>query len=264
MLAPLHHLPTGSLRALSASLGAGMLSAGITRYAVQQAAGADAGAVEGSLRYLEQLGMSAPQMAVVVQCIADARESRPDPATLFDLVLSGPDMPGVPTADTAAVVQTLIARASREVLLIGYAIHNGKRLFKPLAERMTAMPDLRVTFCIDIAKRYGDTSLDTEVVRRFALEFQTKHWPWPKLPEVYYDPRSLIPFGGERASLHAKCVIVDREAALVTSANFTEAAQQRNIEAGILIRHAEMVERLVSYFVGLMGSSQLLSCPFSG
>jgi len=264
ILRPLHGLPTGSLRALSSSLSAGNLSAGITQYAIQQVAGADAIAVEGALRQLEDLGMSAAHMAIVVQGIIDGRDFQPDSATLFDLVLSGPEVPGVPTADTAAVVQTLISRATREVLMVGYAIHNGRRLFEPLAARMSSMADLRVVFCIDIARHYGDTTLDSEVVRKFATEFRAKHWPWPKLPEVFYDPRSLVASGGQRASLHAKCILVDHEIALVTSANFTEAAQHRNIEAGILIRHPGMVRRIANYFESLRATSQLVCCPLPG
>jgi phosphatidylserine/phosphatidylglycerophosphate/cardiolipin synthase-like enzyme len=45
--------------------------------------------------------------------------------------------------------------------------------------------------------------------------------------------------------------MVDRRAALVTSANFTEAAQERNIEVGVVVRHAPLVARLVEYFVAL-------------
>ena len=261
MLAPLHRLPTGSLRALACSLKAGMLSSGITRWAIQQSAGSDAAVVEQALRDLEHLGMTPPQMAVVVQGIVDERDSQPDPAQLFDLVLSGPEVPGVPTADTAAVVHTLIAQAKNEIQLVGYAIHNGRRLFEPLAARMAAIPELKVTFCLDVARHFQDTSLDTELLTRFASEFRTKHWPWPQIPEVFYDPRSLVATGTQRSSLHAKCIIVDREVALVTSANFTEAAQHRNIEAGILIRHHGMVERIACYFDGLRATAQLIPCP---
>jgi phosphatidylserine/phosphatidylglycerophosphate/cardiolipin synthase-like enzyme len=35
--------------------------------------------------------------------------------------------------------------------------------------------------------------------------------------------------------LHAKCIVVDGRHALVTSANSTEAASQRTIEAGVLL-----------------------------
>jgi phosphatidylserine/phosphatidylglycerophosphate/cardiolipin synthase-like enzyme len=52
--------------------------------------------------------------------------------------------------------------------------------------------------------------------------------------DTYYDPRSAETFGV--ASLHAKCLVVDHEQTLITSANFTERGQERNIEVGVLIR----------------------------
>src|ERR1044072_7307094 len=65
----------------------------------------------------------------------------------------------------------------------------------------------------------------------------------------------------KRSSLHAKCVAIDRRVSLITSANFTEAAQQRNIEAGVIVRYPLFVERLVGYFEGLRASGQLVSIP---
>jgi phosphatidylserine/phosphatidylglycerophosphate/cardiolipin synthase-like enzyme len=169
----------------------------------------------------------------------------------------------VPTADTAATLQTLIENAQTEILLVGYTVHHGKRLFRRLAERMESMPALRVVFCLDIARRPADTSLASEIVRRFAHEFITKHWPGARLPEVFYDPRALAERWEDRASLHAKCVIVDRCTAIVTSANFTEAAQRKNIEAGVLIRYEPFVTRLHNYFEGLRNARQLVLCSLS-
>ncbi len=197
----------------------------------------------------------------MLDAIAQGREGQSDRG-LFDLVLLGPEVPGMPTSDTAATVQTLIEGAQREVLLVGYAVHNGKRLFKRLAERMESVPELRVVFCLDIARKPADTSLESENVRRFAREFATKHWPGKRLPEVLYDPRALAEKWEDRASLHAKCVIVDRSVALVTSANFTEAAQKKNIEVGVLIRHEISVGRLVGYFSGLRNAGLLRECRF--
>jgi phosphatidylserine/phosphatidylglycerophosphate/cardiolipin synthase-like enzyme len=51
--------------------------------------------------------------------------------------------------------------------------------------------------------------------------------------------------------LHAKCVVVDERWAFVTSANFTEAAQERNIEAGVLLDHPKLAEALVARFQAL-------------
>ena len=49
----------------------------------------------------------------------------------------------------------------------------------------------------------------------------------------------------------AVCLIVDGTVAFVTSANFTEAAQERNIEAGVIIRDPTFVQRLSCYLEGL-------------
>jgi phosphatidylserine/phosphatidylglycerophosphate/cardiolipin synthase-like enzyme len=54
-------------------------------------------------------------------------------------------------------------------------------------------------------------------------------------PDVFYDPRTAVR-GPPWVSLHAKCVVVDDEYAFVTSANFTDRGQTRNVEAGVLIQ----------------------------
>jgi phosphatidylserine/phosphatidylglycerophosphate/cardiolipin synthase-like enzyme len=263
MTQALHALSTPGLRALAASLRSGPLSLGVSRHAVAQIVGPIATEVEACLHSFRDVGMSAAQIALVAEAIADAREKTVDPAKIIELVISGPDVPGVPTSDTAATMRTLIGEATQEILLVGYAVHNAQSLFAPLAAKMAASRALRVVFCLDIARRPGDTSLDSEIVRRFAREFREKHWPSPDVPQLFYDPRSLSESAEHRSSLHAKCVVADRCAALITSANFTEAAQHRNIEVGLLVRHGALVGRLASYFEGLIDSGHLLSCALS-
>ena len=260
-LEPLLRLPVSVLKSLAASLSDGLLSEEITQRGVEQAAGTDAGAVAGLLRELAAGGFSTHHLAAVVAGIAAALDRTPKPTSLFDLVLSGPDLPGVPTADTAAVMHSMITSATREILLVGYAIYNGKRLFEPLARRMEEIPGLEVTFCLDIPRQYNDPTTPDEVVARFQREFRVKHWPWDRLPRLFYDPRSLLS-GDKRASLHAKCVVVDRARAFVTSANFTDAAQRRNIEAGVDLRHRPTAERIADYFRGLQAMGLLAECHF--
>jgi len=55
-------------------------------------------------------------------------------------------------------------------------------------------------------------------------------------------------------------LLKDRRVALITSANFTEAAQKKNIEAGVLIRYEPFVMRLHNYFEGLRNTRQLAEC----
>lgn len=258
-LEPLLRLPPGALKSLAASLSDGLLSEGITLHGIEQAAGTDAAAVAASLREFVADGYQPRHLATVVAGIAAAADRTPKPTGLFDLVLSGPDLPGVPTADTAAVMRTLVSQAAREVILVGYAVHDGRRIFEPLAKRLAEVPGITVTICLDIQRAWNDPTPSADLVARFAREFRLKHWPWPTLPALYYDPRSLET-GDARASLHAKCVIVDRERALVTSANFTDAAQRKNVEVGVDIRYRPTVERLADYFLGLSRGGIFVPC----
>jgi phosphatidylserine/phosphatidylglycerophosphate/cardiolipin synthase-like enzyme len=258
-LEPFLRLPVGALESLAASLADGLLSGAITLRGVEQAAGIDAPAVTAALREFVADGYSPQHLATVMAGIAAGTARAPKPTSLFDLVLSGPDLPGVPTADTAAVMRTLISQAHREVILVGYAVHDGRKIFEPLALRMAEVPNLAVTMCLDIQRAWNDPTPPADLVARFARDFRQKHWPWPTVPGLFYDPRSLET-GDARASLHAKCVIVDRARALVTSANFTDAAQRKNVEVGVDIRYRPTAERLGDYFLGLCRSNVFLRC----
>lgn len=258
--ATLLQLPTSLLTALAASFENGPLGETLTLAGVRGIVGEAAPAVAAAFRELQAEGFSPGQIATLLRGFAAAAAATPKPSQLFDVVLSGPAVPGVPTSDTAAVMHTLLTHATREVLLVGYAVHNGRKLFEPLAASMQDNPALSVTICLDIRRPLVNVREAAEIVATFAREFRERHWPWAQLPRLYFDPRSLE-LGPERASLHAKCVIVDRSIALVTSANFTDAAQWRNIEAGVEIRHEPTVCRLANYFQGLIDHGMFHEVP---
>jgi phosphatidylserine/phosphatidylglycerophosphate/cardiolipin synthase-like enzyme len=99
-----------------------------------------------------------------------------------------------------------------------------------------------------IQRKIGDSTPTEVILADFARRFREREWPRSRLPEVFYDPRSLTLDTDKRSSLHAKCVVIDRRVALVSSANFTEAAQVRNIEAGVLIHSATFAATLAEHF----------------
>src|SRR5271157_4518702 len=74
-------------------------------------------------------------------------------------------------------------------------------------------------------------------------------------------PRSLVPDQAKRTSLHAKCVVVDKQDAFVSSANFTEAGQTRNIEVGVLVRSQSLARKLINHFESLAALSILKPIP---
>jgi phosphatidylserine/phosphatidylglycerophosphate/cardiolipin synthase-like enzyme len=95
------------------------------------------------------------------------------------------------------------------------------------------------------------------VVRDFVRTFRQQLWPGQRLPEVFYYPPSLDPKGGARSCLHAKCLIVDDLRLLVTSANFTEAAQERNLEAGVVMTDAIAAKAMRRQFEGMIAQKVL-------
>ena len=105
---------------------------------------------------------------------------------------------------------------------------------------------------LNIVRALRDTTRSDQLLLRFARDFKLQHWSGERLPEIYYDPRSLSLDADKRTSLHAKCVVVDGARALVTSANFTEAAQQRNIEVGVLVNDERFAQSVIDQFDGLV------------
>jgi phosphatidylserine/phosphatidylglycerophosphate/cardiolipin synthase-like enzyme len=242
----------------------GLLSSGSSLvfnvHTLQQLFGGTEGAVVAeSLKGLGMQGWTARQIATAVDAVITNREQQN--RFSYDLVLSGPEVQGIPTRSTHAVLHALIAEAEYEVVLVGYVIHKATSLLLPLASKMQSDPSFDVWFCLDIKRGKNDTSDSHSLSVRFKNEFENELWPWDPKPRVYYDQRSLADWGATRSSMHAKCVIVDRKVAFVTSANFTDAAQHRNIEAGILSRDPKLASKLHSYFDGLRNEGVLQLLP---
>ncbi len=114
----------------------------------------------------------------------------------MDLVWTGPETLEVTNRDTGVVVRDLFGTAEAEVLVAGFAVYQGRTVFKRLAERMEERPDLRVKLFLDVHRQMTDTSPAAELLRDFAQRFQTKEWPGEKLPELFYDGQ--VPLHSER------------------------------------------------------------------
>ncbi len=72
-----------------------------------------------------------------------------------------------------------------------------------------------------------------------------------------------LELGGPAGVLHAKAVMADDEAVFVTSANLTEAALDRNIEVGLLVRDRALVAIVSSHFRGLIDRGLLRPLPMA-
>ena len=262
MIDVLHKLSVSDLSSLALALRSGRLSPPVSELSVKRHCGvAQASSVASSINLLVTDGMHPRHIATLFDAVIQTRKSHPTESELVELVWSGPEARGVTNRDTGVVVRELFGSALTEVIVAGFAVYQGHSLFLRLVERMTEIPELKVKLYLEVRRPLGDTSPSSELIWKFKNNFQTHQWPGEKLPELYYDPRSLDENQEKRSSLHAKCIIVDRRMAFVTSANFTEAAQLRNIEAGSLIRSEAFSSELAMQFEQLTIENLLISFP---
>jgi len=205
---------------------------------------------------LNALGCAGPEpdrLALMIGLLADERARVQAATECVELVWSGPESPESPSRDTAVVVRELFEEAERSVLVVSYVLDGGEKaraIFAPLAVRLF----------VNTERRRGDARSDAEVVADCMRRFREDVWPGRVLPAVYHDPRALDPTPGPRACLHAKCVVIDERVAFVTSANFTEAAQLRNIEAGVLVRDGAIARSIAGQLDALVRSGHLRRC----
>jgi phosphatidylserine/phosphatidylglycerophosphate/cardiolipin synthase-like enzyme len=212
--------------------------------------------VAGALLELERLGISGTAAAAWIRTVDEMTVRTQQP----DLVWSGPEVPGLHARDTRRVFEELLGAAQRSVWASTYAFFDGPRAFQVLAQRMDAKADLRVTLLLNIQRKRGDTTAADGLVRKFADRFWTRDWPGSRRPDVYYDPRALE-LDGPAGVLHAKAIVVDEEVALVTSANLTEAALDRNIELGLLVRDHALAASISLHFRTLIEQRLLRPLP---
>jgi phosphatidylserine/phosphatidylglycerophosphate/cardiolipin synthase-like enzyme len=178
--------------------------------------------------------------SAALRLVVAERVHRPPPR--LRLVWTGPESWASVSRDTSMVVRELFAGARRSVIIGGYAFDKPE-ILEPLHRGMVergVTAQLFVDIPGDAPSVHTADAFATKVIDKFFREVWTFGLP---RPDVYYDPRTAMP-GPPWASLHAKCLVVDDERTLITSANFTDRGQTRNIEAGVLIEDRAFAEEL--------------------
>jgi hypothetical protein len=189
---------------------------------------------------------SAACLAVLDVALAEREDRKPTP----ELVWTGPEAPAGTARDTAVVLRELFEGARESVILGGYSFKYARDVLAPLHRSMReSAVDARFFVHVPQVETSGAPEKHLEA---HLGGFLAESWPFgdPR-PRIYYDKRCLVP-GPPYSSLHAKCVVVDGARAFVSSANFTQRAQERNIEVGVLIDDASFATFLAGQWLGLM------------
>jgi len=191
---------------------------------------------------------SAACLAILDVALAEREDRRPTP----ELVWTGPEGPGGTARDTAVVLRALFETARESVVLAGYSFDHAQDVLAPLHAAMAAHA-VQASFFVNVpqVERPVDDDGDDHLAKHLG-GFVGANWPFgPPLPRLYFDRRALQP-GPPYCSLHAKCVVVDGARAFVSSANFTQRGQERNIEVGVLIEDPSFASYLAGQWLGLI------------
>lgn len=169
-----------------------------------------------------------------------------------ELVWTGPATPVVPVRRTEQVLCDLIRCAERRLTMTSFGIFQVPRLVKELERSLERGVALRIV--LGDREAHSDQEIDRQryqlgpVVTARATLLQ-----WPA------DHRARDE-QGHAGLMHVKAAVADAKVAFLTSANLTEAALERNMELGVLIRGGTLpaaIDRVIDALVE-SGELQLL------
>lgn len=247
-----------SLRAVADAIRAGRVVPPFPALAIERVVHLPAVAIAEIAR-LGAEGCAPHHLAFILDLAADAGRAATT-GSACELVWTGPEGPGASSRDTVVVLDELFAEARERITISTFVVRQAKQVLASLARRLDEDRAVEAALFIHVPRGMRDERHESELLREFTDDLR-KQWPGQRRPAVFYDPRSLSDDAAVRATWHAKCAIVDSAVAFVTSANFTEWAQSRNVEAGVLIRDPHFARQLQAQFDWLVVTGAVIRLP---
>ncbi|WP_426449639.1 phospholipase D-like domain-containing protein [Paenibacillus sp. S-38] len=165
-------------------------------------------------------------------------------APSIELVWTGPVPPSTGNVrSTISVMQEMLSKAKSNVLLVGYSFNNSSlfpaAIIQQLSQSMIRGCEVRIALH-DAGYNYYNL---------------VEAWPTNlSLPIILKWEGNAE---DNKASLHAKLLLVDQSDLFVTSANLTHHGLNSNIEVGVRVSKSEIIRQLVQHFNSLERSGIL-------
>ena len=170
--------------------------------------------------------------------------------------------------DTPVVLRRLFQQAEREVLLAGFRVTERsilEHLRRPAGQELKVRLYVDLNPSVDVYGRKNPHPPDDLEVYPMVWwnDFLEKIWPEDlPPPRGWYSPLTLHPgTDGLWRSMHVKTAVVDGTRWLVTSANFTDRGQFRNLELGALVEDKDACTRVKAHFDLLVAQEVFMSFP---
>jgi cardiolipin synthase A/B len=205
--------------------------------------------IEGLMMALSNAGEVEPRALALALRAASSVAADFSQRQATEIAWTGPATESVPVRRVDQVMYELIDGANATVLLATYAAYKAERAIEAL--RRAVDRGVTVDLVVELAEaRGGSLSFDNVDAIAAAIPGARVYW-WPG------DQRPLTD-EGRSGSMHAKCLVVDGSIALVSSANMTDYALERNMELGVLLRGGSVPRQLAAHFQQLEARGHLV------
>jgi phosphatidylserine/phosphatidylglycerophosphate/cardiolipin synthase-like enzyme len=169
--------------------------------------------------------------------------------TRAEICWSGPtdSLQGLRT--TSAAYGDLMSSANHSVLILTFSIGEVESLRTSLEAAIGRGVSVRII--LEDFDVFSQESRSEKILHFGPVVVQkAKIFVWPVGNRRAFEGRIY-------GCMHVKCLVIDDEAMLLTSANWSGAAMQDNMELGVALRDRELVGRVVDHFNWLLTSGVL-------
>lgn len=198
-------------------------------------------------RWKELQGMLTRETVIAV---LDSHRFIESGRTKAEICWSGPTESLQGFRTTSAAYTELMSKAKQSVLILTFSIGEVASLRTSLEAALRRDVDVRI-----VLEDFDVFSQESrrEKIQNFGAEVveHAQIFVWPVANRRNHEGRI---FG----SMHVKCLVTDAEAMLITSANWSGAAMQDNMELGVVLRDRELPVRLISHFDRLITNGLLV------
>jgi len=166
-------------------------------------------------------------------------------ASSVELVWTGPATGMVPIRHTAQVLTGLIDESRDRLFLVSFVAYHVGSVIDALQRAIKRGVEVRVLL-EQFKEHGGNLTVDSIAMLR------------GNLPGAHiYEWDKVTAGASATTSVHAKCAVADGSVAFVTSANLSEAAMERNMELGVLLRGGQVPGLLDRHLTALVTTKQL-------
>jgi cardiolipin synthase A/B len=231
-----------------------MNSGAVSRAALSSGRNADGLLQQLQVLWAKSFSFLSPSgFAILLDAVAEAAKMERERGDRTEIVWTGPVVEGSYLRATRQVVQDIIRDAKSELLVVGYWLagrQDGEGIINDIVNQIAEAVRRQVKVTIVLDERNKPFGLDN---RATLIEL------WPHDVTVPGLLTWKLPEEDNHLKLHAKLLVADRHDSLVTSANLTMYAMDRNMEMGVRVIGAAAA-RIAQHFDLLVQQEILL--PF--